>query len=447
MIQKAKCPERFELNIFMTDINKKLIVFDIDGVIFKSQLLLRLSWHSGIFTYLRALFLCFLFGINCLTMRALLEKIYVKLTGIREEDFWQVYYKMKLVRNSEEAIRHIRSNGHYVALISSGVPDFLMKHLAKRLHANCGYGIDTKIENGIFTGGIGGSLSFREGKVQVVEQILKESKMEWDDVIVVGDDRNNLDVMALAKASIGFNSNYSVRKKAKYLVDGNDLKEVINYIEIEGAPSFAELSSKLSQEFTYSWRQEFRRKGIHFGAVLVPLLAGVNFTLTLNLLLAVTVLFMFSELLRLNGISFPAMSLITRLCIRTGEQRRFTVAPVTLSLGVILSLILFPKLIACVAIMVVAFSDSIATVIGRFYGRLKIPYNHGKSVEGSIAFFVSAFMCSIFYVPLWTALIVSFVSCIIESLPFKIDNISVPLGTGFFLEMITSPTMSFWRTG
>jgi HAD superfamily phosphoserine phosphatase-like hydrolase len=431
----------------MTDINKKLIVFDTDGVIFKSQLLLRLSWHSGIITYLRALFLCLLFGTNRLTMRALLEKVYAKLKGMKDEEFWRVYYKMKLVRSAEEAIRCIKKNGHYVALISSGVPDFLMRHLAKRLHASCGYGIDTKMDNGIFTGEINGSLSFHEGKVQVVEQILKENRITWDDVIVIGDDRNNLDIMTLAKASIGFNSNYSVRKKAKYLADGNNLKEVLNYIEIEDDPSFSELSSKLSQEFAYSWRQEFRRKAIHFGAVLVPFFAGVNFTLTLNLLITITVLFMFSELLRLNGISFPIMNLITRLCIRTGEQRRFTLAPVTLSLGIILSLLLFPKLIACVVIIIVAFSDSMATVIGRFYGRLRIPYNHGKSVEGSIAFFVSAFMCSILYVPLGIALIVSFVSCIIESLPFKIDNISVPLGTGFFLEMITSPTMSFWRVG
>ncbi|MEE9260761.1 MAG: HAD-IB family phosphatase, partial [Candidatus Scalindua sediminis] len=414
----------------MTDINKKLIVFDTDGVIFKSQLLLRLSWHSGIIIYLRALFLCLLFGINRLTMRALLERVYDKLKGIKEEEFWRVYYKMKLVRSAEEAIRCIRNNGHYVALISSGVPDFLMRHLAKRLHASYGYGIDTKMDNGIFTGEINGSLSFHEGKVQVVEQILKESNITWNDVIIVGDDRNNLDIMALAKASIGFNSNYSVRKKAKYLADGNDLKQVLSYIEIEEDPSFSELSSKLSQEFTHSWRQEFRRKGIHFGAVLVPFFAGVNFTLTLDLMITITVLFMFSELLRLNGISFPIMNLITRLCIRTGEQRRFTIAPVTLSLGIILSLLLFPKLIACVVIIIVALSDSIATVTGRFYGRIRIPYNHGKTVEGSMAFFVSAFMCSIFFVPLGIALIVSFVSCIIESLPFKIDNISVPLGTG-----------------
>ncbi len=120
----------------MTDINRKLIVFDTDGVIFKSQLLLRLSWHSGVFTYLRALFLCFMFGINRLTMRALLEKVYAKLKGMKEEEFWRVYYKMKLVRSAEEAIRYIRNKGHCVALISSGVPDFLMRHLAKRLHAS-----------------------------------------------------------------------------------------------------------------------------------------------------------------------------------------------------------------------------------------------------------------------------------------------------------------------
>lgn len=430
----------------MSDIDRKFIVFDTDGVIFKSHFLLHLSWHSGIFTYLRALFLCFLFGINRLSIRALLERVYVKLKGTKEEEFWRVYYKMKQVKNAEEAIRHIRNNGHYVVLISSGVPDFLMKHLTKRLNANSGYGIDIKMDNGIFTGEIGGYLSFHNGKVRVVEQIMKGSSIMWDDVIVVGDDRNNLDIMTLAKASIGFNSDYSVRKRAKYLVDSNNLKDVLRHIEIETSPSFSEISSKLSQEFAYSWLQEFRRKGIHVCAALVPFFAGVNFALTVNLLLMVTVLFVFSELLRLNGILSP-VSLVTRLCIRTKEQRLFTVAPVTLSMGVIFSLLLFSKSIACVVIIIVAFSDSMATVIGRFYGRLRIPYNHRKSVEGSIAFFASAFMCSIFFVHVGTALIVSLISCIIESLPLKIDNISIPLGTGFLLEMTTSQNMLFWHVG
>lgn len=416
--------------------NKKLIIFDTDGVIFKSQLLLQLSMHSGILNYIRTLYLCFLFSINYINIHELLERVYVMFKGLKEEDLWQVYYNMKQVKYARETIRYIGNKGHYVAIISSGVPDFLMKNLSERLNANFGCGIEVKIDNGVLTGGIGGLLSFHEGKVQVVEQLLKVNKITWNDVIVVGDDRNNLDIMVLAKASIGFNSNYPVRKKAKYLVDGNDLRNVLDYINIEDDPTFVELSSGMKRELSFSWKQEFRRKGVHFGSVLVPFFAGINFSITLNLLMAITALFIFSELLRLNGASFPVISLITRLCIRTGEQRRFTIAPVTLSLGIIFSLLLFPKLIAGVVITIVAFSDSIATVIGRFYGRLKIPYNHGKSVEGSIAFLVSAFICSIFYLPLGIALIVSLVSCIIESLPIEFDNISIPLGTGLFLGLI-----------
>jgi len=420
----------------MVNHNKKLIVFDTDGVIFKSQLLLRISSYVGILNYVRTLYLCFLFSINFINIRELLDRVYVMFRGLKEEDLWQIYHNMKQVKYAEETIHYIRNRGHCVALISGGVPDFLMKHLSGRLNADCGYGIDVKMVNGVLAGKIGGLLASPDGKVQVVEQLLKVNKMTWDDVIVVGDDRNNLDIMELAKVSIGFNSYYQVRRKAKYLVDSHDLRKVLDYIHLEDDPSFDELSSSLKQEISFSWMQEFRRKGVHFGAVLVPVFAGINFSITLNLLMAITVLFIFSELLRLNGVSLPVISLITRLCIRTREQRLFTIAPVTLSLGIMFSLLLFPKLIASVVIIIVAFSDSIATVIGRYYGRVKIPYNHGKSVEGSIAFLVAAFICSIFYLPLGIALIVSFVSCIIESLPIKFDNISIPLGTGLFLGLI-----------
>jgi dolichol kinase len=62
--------------------------------------------------------------------------------------------------------------------------------------------------------------------------------------------------------------------------------------------------------------------------------------------------------------------------------------------------------------------------------------HHNKSLEGSLAFFITAFICALIYVPLKTALIVSLVSCIIESLPVEFDNISVPLGTGLFLWLL-----------
>lgn len=420
----------------MVNHNKKLIVFDTDGVIFKSQLLLHLSRYSGILNYIRTLYLCFLFSINFINIRELLDRVYVMFRGLKEEDLWQVYHNMKQVEYVEETIHYIRDRGHCVALISGGVPDFLMKHLSGRLNADCGYGIDVEIVNGVLVGKIGGLLSSPDGKVKIVEQLLKVNKITWDDVIVVGDDRNNLEIMELARASIGFNSNYPVRRKAKYLVDSHDLRKVLDYIHLEDDPSFDELSSSLKQEISFSWMQEFRRKGIHVCTASVPFLANVSYLLTLKLLIIITILYTFAEWVRLNGIRIPVLNFITRLCVRPGERRRFALAPLTLSSGVILSLILFPKLIACVVIMIVACADSMATIIGMFYGRVKLPYNRKKSMEGSLAFFLTAFVCTFFYLPLKTALIVSIVSCIIETLPIEFDNISIPLGTGLFLGLI-----------
>ncbi|MBC8548583.1 MAG: haloacid dehalogenase-like hydrolase [Candidatus Brocadiales bacterium] len=420
----------------MSSSHKKLIIFDTDGVIFKSQFLLCLAWNSGILNYIRALYLCFLFSINYLNIHVLLERVYINIKGLKEEDLWRIFYKTDMVNNAVETIQEINKKGHYVAMISSGVPDTLMKDLAERLNAGCGYGIDVKIDSGFCTGEIGGSLSYSEGKVHVVEELLKTHNITWDDVIVVGDDSNNLNIMELAKASIGFNSYYPVRKKAKYLVDGNDLRKVLDFINLEDEPTFDELSAGIKHEISSSWGQEFRRKGIHACALFVPLFARVNYILTLELLAVITIMYIASEWARLNGIKFPILSFVTRRCVRSSERRRLAFAPITLALGVVLSLVLFPALVACVTIAILACADSMATIVGKFYGRIRIPYNHKKSLEGSAAFFITAFICAVVYVPLKTALIVSLVSCIIESLPIEFDNISIPLGTGLFLGLL-----------
>ena len=416
--------------------NRKLIIFDIDGVIFRSQFLLCLSWDSGTLNYIKALYLCFLFSINLLNLRTLLEKVYISTKGLKEDDFWQTYHKTKMIKNAEKAIQEIVNKGHYVALMSSGVPEILIKDLAERLHADCGYGIDIKTDNGICTGEIEGALSYSDGKAQVIGKLLKTQVLTWEDVIVVGDDRNNLEIMELAKVSIGFNSYYPVRKKAKYLTDGNDLRKVLDFINIEDEPTFNELSADLKHERSSSWGQELRRKGIHVCSLFAPLLAGVNYMLTLELLLAMTVVYAVSEWARLNGIRFSVLSYITSSCVRSSERRRFAFAPVTLALGVVLSLVLFPTLVACVTIAILACADSMATIVGKFCGKIRIPYNHNKSIEGSAAFFITAFICAAIYLPLKTALIVSLVSCIIESLPVTHDNITIPLGTRLFLGLL-----------
>lgn len=84
-------------------------------------------------------------------------------------------------------------------------------------------------------------------------------------------------------------------------------------------------------------------------------------------------------------------------------------------------------------IYILAFGDAVSTLIGRS-GKLKIPFNRNKSLEGSIAFFIASLTSYIFIGPLAIAL--SFVCALAESMPIVDDNISIPIAAIIFLLVI-----------
>jgi len=141
-----------------------------------------------------------------------------------------------------------------------------------------------------------------------------------------------------------------------------------------------------------------------------------------------------SECIRINGYAFPMLGSITKSSIRKTEEKGIAYGPVTLILGACISLILFPAYISSAVILIVAFSDTAATLIGKKLGRHRVPYNKKKSIEGSMAALIVAFLCGYIYLPLFPALVAAFSSTIIESLPLKsLDNLFMPIGTGIIL--------------
>lgn len=53
----------------------------------------------------------FLFSINYINIRELLERVYVMFKGLKEEDLWRVYHKMRHVKHAQETIRYIKDRG------------------------------------------------------------------------------------------------------------------------------------------------------------------------------------------------------------------------------------------------------------------------------------------------------------------------------------------------
>jgi len=178
---------------------------------------------------------------------------------------------------------------------------------------------------------------------------------------------------------------------------------------------------------------ELLRKCIHMLIALVPSLAAINRSNTALLLMVGILFYSCAESLRFLGFSLPFISSVTRAVSRKREQGRFALAPVTLGLGALIALVIFPPPQAAAAIYALAFGDSASTIAGKFMGRLRPAFLSGKSIEGSFACFaVSALAAYLVFFDLKTSLAVGFASLLVDALPLReFDNILLPFAAGF----------------
>ena len=179
-------------------------------------------------------------------------------------------------------------------------------------------------------------------------------------------------------------------------------------------------------------KAELIRKGIHNLIALAPWLAGMNRPHTALLLMGGVFFYALVESLRFVGFSPPLTSSLTKSVLREREEGRFALGPVTLGLGALLAIVLFPPQAAAVGIYALAFGDSAATLTGKFLGRIRPAFLAGKSLEGSLACFaVAALACFLVFRDWRIAIATGIVSMVVEAFSIRdFDNLLLPLAAG-----------------
>ncbi|MDR2247513.1 MAG: phosphatidate cytidylyltransferase [Treponema sp.] len=180
-------------------------------------------------------------------------------------------------------------------------------------------------------------------------------------------------------------------------------------------------------------KTELVRKTLHFLIALSPGMAAVNRPFTVALLMTGILFYTCMENFRLSGIAIPLISSITAMAARTRDRGRFVLGPVTLGLGALLALLLYPSPAASIAIYALAFGDGFASLVGKFFGRLHPVFMQGKSVEGSAACF-GAVLISAHAVSgnFGLAFLAAITAMVVEALPLEdYDNIALPITVGF----------------
>ena len=177
---------------------------------------------------------------------------------------------------------------------------------------------------------------------------------------------------------------------------------------------------------------EMVRKALHLLIALVPSLAALSVPLTLALLASGTLFYALAETSRRNGRPVLLVSRLTLIASRAADRNRFVLGPITLGLGAMVSLMLYPEPAASIAIYALAFGDGMASLVGRLVPGPRIPFVGSKSVMGSLACFAAVFVSSLPLVstPAEAALI-AFTATALEAAPSgDFDNLLVPVGTG-----------------
>ncbi|MBC8196797.1 MAG: hypothetical protein H8E60_02805 [Candidatus Marinimicrobia bacterium] len=179
-----------------------------------------------------------------------------------------------------------------------------------------------------------------------------------------------------------------------------------------------------------SLKNEIQRKLIHFASGIIPILVlFYGRELILPILSVITILFVLVDFFKSKIYWLKNIyTYFFKTIIRENEFDNLTGASWVL-IGNLIVLLIFPENIAIFSMFILSISDSFAAIIGKYSGQTKLM---NKSLQGSIAFFISGLLVSIFFSSIALSIRVFAVisASVIELIPSRInDNISIPITT------------------
>ncbi|MFO0837241.1 MAG: SEC59/DGK1/VTE5 family protein [Phycisphaerae bacterium] len=191
-----------------------------------------------------------------------------------------------------------------------------------------------------------------------------------------------------------------------------------------------------------SLRREFSRKALHLTSSLIPLLYWLVFSRRV-VLIVVCALLGVSLLIEISRGVIPVFRRAVESwlghMLRSAERRQLSGATWVLAAAA-LSVALFDKPVAVTVLLFLSVSDSLAALIGARFGRATL---WGKSLAGSSAFLVSAFLIARLTTQLSVpaTLLVAAIATAAEAVPIQLgplrvnDNLAIPLVSGLAMTL------------
>ncbi|MFP4370291.1 MAG: diacylglycerol/polyprenol kinase family protein [Bacteroidota bacterium] len=210
-----------------------------------------------------------------------------------------------------------------------------------------------------------------------------------------------------------------------------------------------EKKKKKKKKENIPYEMEVKRKGIHLLSLLIPIIYSfIAKDTALFILVPLAIAFVMVDILskmdsRVGGLINKYFGKMLRKHEKKKKKIVLNGASWVL-IGAAVTIAVFPKLLAVTAISILIISDILAALIGRKFGKTPLM---GKSLEGTMAFIVSAMLVVAFIGYLQSApwsfyaagIVAAIAGGLVEAASKRLnwdDNLSIPMTVGFILWII-----------
>jgi len=211
---------------------KKLIVFDVDGVLLDNKLggfkdiLVLLGKRKEVKEIEKE------WQKRKLSGPWGLERLAKLYQGTSEKKLQKIsieYCRKHLMNGVKECLAKLKTRNYILGALSSN-PQFIMDALIKILPLNFSEGTELEFKEGVDTGKIQKKVD-RYVKAKILKEKIKKYKLRKENIIVVGDSITDLFMAKEAGTFIAFlPKEKEVEKIANSVVKKKDLREILKYI-------------------------------------------------------------------------------------------------------------------------------------------------------------------------------------------------------------------------
>ena len=207
--------------------NRRLICFDMDSTLIKTEVIDELADRAGVGEQVRAITEAAMRGE--IDFSESFEQRIALLKGLDESVLREVAENLPIMDGAKRLMSILKKCGFKIAILSGGF-SYFGNQLKKLFDVDYVYANELEIVDGKLTGRHLGDIVDGKRKAELLKLIAQVEKIDLEQVIAVGDGANDLPMLNLAGLGIAFHAKPKVKANAQQSISTIGLDGVLYFL-------------------------------------------------------------------------------------------------------------------------------------------------------------------------------------------------------------------------